>query len=396
MRPNERGTLFCKLDAIDAPAEYGEGRQVWRFIGVEPHEFNSRAFEAGVTAFSLDIDTASINLHSKGLGVYGFCPHPFDCYACSPYIQSWFQIEYRPVGSSYAYLTFGATPPLNLTVTAIKRVEGPSLPTFPKYSAPADIDTASPYRCSSFEVGQGMASMVYNDSEGFLFDAGAGTPIKREKYQSKSAGLPYNHLKDLAASRKLRFFLSHSDSDHWRLLAWDKELRDRVTEYVVPHGLESIPFFDKEVRAQVRELSADLPPLNLGLSANLNFYRTNPPSPTSNNNGLVAVFEKNGEWGLIAGDCVYSEMVMDNNSSVALLVSKNTGYKAVVVPHHGDEHSAAHVPRGTPTGAKAFFSAGNHPTYKHPRASSVKEHKNAGYAKLVNKYPVGIGEVQLI
>lgn len=394
MRPDEHGTLFCKLDAIDAPAEYGEARLVWRFIGVEPHEFNSRAFEEGVTAFSLDIDSESIGLHSTVLNA--FCRHPFDCNACRPNIQSWFQIEYRPVGSSYAYLTFGATPPLSLTVTAIKRAKGLRLPTFPKYSAPTDIDTASKYQCSSFEVGQGMASMVYNESEGFLIDAGAGTPIKREKYQNKSSSLPCNHLKDLAASRKLRFFLSHGDSDHWRLLAWDKQLCDRVTEFVVPHGLESIPFFDKEVRARVRELSADLPQLNLGNSANLNFYRTSPPSPTSNNNGLVAVFENNGDRVLIAGDCVYSEMVKDNNSRVASLVSKNTGYKAVVVPHHGDDKSAAHVPRGTLTGANAFFSAGNHPTYMHPRANSLNEHKNAGYAQLCNKNPLGIREVPLI
>ena len=238
--------------------------------------------------------------------------------------------------------------------------------------------------------------MVYNDSEGFLLDAGAGTPIKRAQYQNKSSGLPYNDLKNLAASRKLRFFLSHGDSDHWRLLAWDKELRDRVTEYVVPHGLELIPFFDKKIRTQVRELSADLQPLHLEPSANLNFYRTKPPKPTSNNNGLVAVFEKNGDRVLIAGDCVYNEMLNDNNLSVASLVSKNSGYKAVVVPHHGDEHSAVHVPLGTPGGAKAFFSAGDHPTYAHPRASSVKKHEKACYTKLVNKNPLGIREVPLI
>lgn len=396
MRPNEHGTLFCKLDAVDAPAEYGEARLVWRFIGVEPHEFKSVAFEEGVTAFSLDIDPKSIGLPSTLLKDFDICSHPFDCNDCSPHIQSWFQIEYRPVGSSYAYQTFGATPPLSLTITAIKWVQGPRLPTFPEYVAPADIDTASPYQCSSFEVGQGMASMVYNDSEGFLFDAGAGTPIKRENYQNKSPGLLCNDLKDLAASRKLRFFLSHGDSDHWRLLAWDKQLCDRVTEYVVPHGLQSIPFFDKEVIAQVRQLSADLSQLNLGNSANLNFYRTRPPRPTSNNNGIVAVFEKNGERVLIAGDCVYGEMVRDNNLRVASLVLVNAGYKAVVVPHHGDEQSAAYVPRGTLTGAKAFFSAGDHPIYKHPRANSLNAHNNAGYALLGNNTPFGIREVPLI
>lgn len=392
MTKNEYGTLFCKLDAINVPAEYGEERQVWRFIGVEPQEFESRAFEEGVTAISLDIDSASIN---RDMEQY-FCPDAVDCSICSPNIQSWFQIDYHLTGSSYAYTTFGATPPLSLTVTAIKMVKGPSLPTFPKYSAPTDIDMASPYRCSSFEVGQGMASIVYNESEGFLLDAGAGTPIKRAKYQNKSSGLPYNDLKNIATSRKLRFFLSHGDSDHWRLLAWDKELRDRVTEYVVPHGLESIPFFDKNVKAQVRELSADLAPLDLGNSAKLYFYRTDPPSPTSNNNGIVAVFEKHRDQVLIAGDCVYSEMVKDNNSSVALLVSSSTAYKAVIVPHHGDEHSAADVPMGTSSGAIAFFSAGDHPTYNHPRPCSVRKHELACYTGLVNKTPLGIREVKLI
>ena len=172
-------------------------------------------------------------------------------------------------------------------------------------------------------------------------------------------------------------------------------MRTNIVEYIVPDGMRSIAFFDRTVRPQVFQLSSHLGPIPLGHATSLSIYRTRPSVPTSNNDGLIAMFEKGGEKVLAAGDCVYKEMLRDTDATVSQLPYDD--YALLVVPHHGDDESAQSVPAASPrVPGTAFFSAGNDPRYLHPRASSENAHAAQLFTNHVNKNPTGITEFPLL
>ncbi|MGH8109974.1 MAG: hypothetical protein ACREO1_14800 [Arenimonas sp.] len=381
------GELFCKLDALDAESEYGETPSA-RLIGVGSKDFNVEAFSEGITAYTIEIPLREIPSEISE----EFCPKSSDCNNCASQLDKWIKVTFLNIAGedSYLFPTFDATEPARISVESMSFENGFTLPQFPIYSPQIVFESNANWTCSSFEVGQGMSSLIYSDTDALLIDAGAGTPIKRSAYINGM--LTKNDLLSLVQTRNVTFILSHGDADHWRMLGWDSSIRARIREYVVPHNMRQITFFDKTVKPWVRQCSGDVQ-LALGNQTTIGVLRTVPTQgrATSNNDGIVILFEKNSKRVLIAGDCVYSELSRDTNTSVAKL--NNNAYEAIVVPHHGDLASAVGVPNAARPGASiAFFSAGNHLSYQHPTPKSISSHTNAGFKNVVNKHSTGIVE----
>jgi len=230
---------------------------------------------------------------------------------------------------------------------------------------------------TAFHVGQGMCSMVSGSTHGVMFDAGAGKPVTRERYL---AGLQRNDLQSSVASLGSipYFVLSHFDNDHWNILAWDKSLRDKVRRVLVPkvskRSGRSVAFFDKEVIHKVEETAACT--LSLGTSAFIEIRRSRPAASDSNGHALISVVDIRGRRALVPGDYVYARMKKDTEASIKQWAAGP--YAAVLVPHHGDEESAKDVPPCM-NGGKAFFSAGTHDTWDHPKQVSIDKHELEHY-----------------
>lgn len=62
--------------------------------------------------------------------------------------------------------------------------------------------------------------------------------------------------------------------------------------------------------------------MNVGLASGqqLRIMRTAPPHRTSNNDGLILLFEDGTRLGLLPGDCVYDDIAADGNTHVSSLL----------------------------------------------------------------------------
>lgn len=376
--------LYCKLELGVATPDYGEPSTCVLLTGVRHRDFNERAFEEGVEAYVVETDFKLAKLCLCG---------DEDCECRVALEGAWIKVTLMPNenGETWVYRAFLGEEPKRYEVIDVEIVSGPQLPDFPDKD---DVEfaggTAAPYSLSGFEVGQGMASLIYNSSFGYLVDAGAGTPINRPSYLGHGF---VSDLVKLLKPRTNRFFLSHADSDHWRMLVWDAKIERTISDFIVPSGMRPLVFFDVTVKSRTWRWSAPCVRAALYTGQYLEVMRTSPRHPTSNNDGLILLFEDAGERGLLPGDCVYDEIAVDANSHVTALASHS--YAAVVVPHHGDAASARRVPSSS-SAAKAFFSAGNHKGHRHPTPASTKAHNAAGYVNLVNTTPTYIREVRLM
>lgn len=322
--PNKQ-ILYCKLDSTLATQEYGEST-CQRFFGIKPRDFNQESFAKGVEIFTLDIINNTRNLRLQMLNG-GVCDDMSSCSICYSSSTEWVMVTYTfdENGDSQLYRSFisESSDAENSTlshfetvhVLDIRGVAGFEVIDFKAFQQPEPLKYNSTFEMLSFSVGQGMATLIHNERIGYLIDAGAGTPIKRPNYPA----LARNDLIKLVRNLKLTFFLSHGDSDHWRLLEWDPILRDSIQAFVVPKGLRFISFFDISVKSKVFSISGNS---RFQLSSNtyLNIFRTDPVKPSSNNDGLVACFEKADKKALITGDCVYTDLYQDKNSAVKSLV----------------------------------------------------------------------------
>ncbi|CAN7596196.1 hypothetical protein [Polaromonas sp. LjRoot131] len=371
-----------------------------RFIGVQSKDFNEAAFSEDGDSNGVETFVFDVHKQARGNGaprsavpriLEMLCNLPEDCEICYGQLQEWYRIDFHTdvEGRSYFYPTFGRADPSPVTVRSITRLAGPKLTKFRTYSY-VPGSSSKTFALSTFEVGQGMASLIYSESEGFLIDAGAGTPIRRDAYVKNQ--LSCNQLLDRVQGKQLRFFLSHADTDHWRMLGWDDRLIAQIKEFVIPSDMKSVAFFDIKVKSKVRELASHLT-ISLTSDTTLSIFRTDPPRKTSNNDGLVFVFEKKRKKALLAGDCTYVEMLQDGNIDVRQL--PHFKYVAVVVPHHGDERSSKNVPLAEARGI-AFFSAGNHAKFRHPRKPSKDAHQLQGFKNHIQKNPTGIREKKLM
>lgn len=245
----------------------------------------------------------------------------------------------------------------------------------------------------SFHVGQGMCSFLTDGKTGFLLDAGAGTPIRRGEYIKNN----YNHIKNdlwklIEHIDNVFVVISHPDSDHWRLLAWDVRIAGKINNIYIPHDTKSITWIDSEIKKKVKSVSE-----NIYFRANncvLYVFRSNPSKITDNNDCLVCLYRQgNGKYILQSGDYVYSEMQRDSNLRIKNL--SNLDYNAVIVPHHGDAASSFSIFPASGDSASAFFSAGDHLGYNHPTWDSLIGHMMKGYNLILDNMTKEIKAVKL-
>lgn len=380
-RPEQQ--LFCRIEAFDVEREFGEGNCT-RFVGVEQAFFLAQQFASGVKTFVLDVTGEIANSSVE------ICVKHDDCPSCYAIRDRWYEVSYtceyaKGEENGSIVSTFGETAGQEVRVTRIRQVDGPDLPPFPEYEQPVTISWDASWRCTGFEVGQGMASAIHNSHRVFLMDAGAGTPITRKSYAAGT--LTRYGIRELVAGKEVEFILSHGDDDHWRLLRWDPGLVKSVKRFIVPKGNVPLAFYDIAIASKVFEISSHRT-IGLTTASSIRLLRTKPAKPTSNNDCIVVSFVRDGVRLLFPGDCVYLNLACDNDPDVRQLTCLS--YRAVVVPHHGDECSAKSVPVADSASSVAFFSAGCHLRYQHPTAISRKTHKEAGYTEALNKYPSGI------
>jgi beta-lactamase superfamily II metal-dependent hydrolase len=258
-----------------------------------------------------------------------------------------------------------------------------------------DFGAGHPWSFRTFHVGQGMCSLLSDGNEhGILLDAGAGTPVTRPKYLSAAPVMPNDLRKRLDKLTNVDLVLSHADRDHWCLLSWDKDLRDKVQNIYLPHGAKSIAMRDGAVIDKVQPIKG----INYFLKGGgtLTVLRSRPADVNSNTDCLVSVYrcEKDAHLVLQSGDYVYEDMKIDKNSLISTL-DKDL-YTAIVVPHHGDKASANDVfAARVPGHSIAFFSAGDNIRYGHPTNVSREAHEKARYREICDQTINHIQEIQL-
>lgn len=402
----EHWTFYCQVDTYLARKDYLRAGRCVRFVGVEQHDYDrlmQGEYEKGVRTFVVDVDISSFlkSAHSKIWKMENRFHADMLAFLELELNDGpvWFKVtaEASKTGRSYFYSTFSASLPTFLAARSVKRTSVPNLRAQPALSHELSgfLEAKGAHRLaklansygelqfSAFHVGQGMCSMVHDMRHGVMFDAGAGKPVTRERYL---AGLGKNELRTLVTGLNSipYFVLSHFDADHWNMLAWDKELRDKVEAILVPkvsnRSARSVAFFDVEVLDRVEETETAWIPLGGG--STVESRRSQPSFSDSNGNALVSVVDIEGRRVLVSGDYVYSRMLTDTDPAIGAWA---TGpYSAVMVPHHGDEASAAKVP-SCARGGKAFFSAGTHETWCHPRKVSIVNHEARGYEAIRRK-----------
>ncbi len=189
--------------------------------------------------------------------------------------------------------------------------------------------------------------------------------------------------------------LSHADSDHWRLLAWDSSLRKKINNIYVPSNAKSLVLKDKEMIKKVTEVETYR--FNLSGGDSLDVFRSNPTRQDDNTNCLVSLYTsaRYKQYALFSGDYVYRDMNNDKNPNISSLSTKH--YCAIVVPHHGDAASSINVFKpSVPDTSIAFFSAGDHKYYGHPTLQSTEAHLNAQFKVIQDKNIAHIEAIQLI
>lgn len=412
-------TFYCQIDTYLGRKDYLRGGRCVRLIGVNKSDYY-RLIEGehheGVRTFIIDIDASRFPSLTYSKSEKSRISYSDKAKKLEQQLNDeshWYEIniEIDNLGYSYFYPTFSQLPPTRFTVKHIKPTKSPSLdlesenismllkkmPTNDTAKLKKLIECNSKnLTFSAFHVGQGMCSIAYNSDFSVMFDAGAGTPITRKRYL---AGLKKNDLQSLVERLESvpYLVLSHFDNDHWNLLAWSQLLTNSVKNIIVPkvknRSKRSVAFFDKKIKNKVIEASNIVIKFKNNKSS-IEIQRTSPQKSDNNGHCLVSVINIEGKHALAAGDYVYSRMLTDNEPLIKDWHSKKN-YSALIVPHHGDEASAYNIPPCA-TNAVAFFSAGNHKTYNHPRPHSVDVHKKAGFRVVVDKNQQSIIEKKLL
>lgn len=393
--------FIAQVDNYLARKDYQRGGRCVRFIAVHKDSQELMFYEDGVTTYTIDLSywdlLKKLNNHfmltvddgDKNL--------------------SWFYIK-GVVGESknsgYYYETFSDDYPEFFKLLECRAIDQPLA--FGKTLAGEeeelndfilkDFSESSPgnnpsWDFYSFHVGQGMCSLITNGITGVLLDVGAGKPVLRGDYLKKEYGHMQNDLWSFVNGlEKIDVVISHPDSDHWRMLAWDVRISKKVNQIFIPHNTKSIAWKDAKIKHKIVYVSNWLVFTNYNIF--LYVLRSNPTKKTDNTDCLICIFEgPGGGYILQSGDYVYSDMNTDIRHEIRYLL--NLSYDAVVVPHHGDTASASAIFRPSGSNAKAFFSAGNHSGYGHPTSVSLNNHSSMGYTVISNNSLAYIKHVKL-
>lgn len=406
------GELFyCRVDSFRATKDYLQAGLCIRFIGIDAKSKKSIDQGDGIETFIMDIDLWQFaKLVYKRKPNRGTRKLIYSLEFSPEQSTQWYSLLIKPCHQerNYFYSTFSENPPVFFKIEDIQKVDPPNtgiqpssaVPTHTKRSLASSgrwvnesTDTSQLTLCleapyfggdfmfESFHVGQGMCSIVHNGTWGMLLDMGAGKPVLRSKY----AKLHNDLSAATGALKSLNLLISHFDSDHWRLLAWDTNLRDKIQYIYVPSGDRPLAFYDEAIKNKVIEINDTT--IKLATDASLRIYRSVPSKIDSNGQCLVTTFHKNKKNALIPGDYAYQRFASDANPNIRNLLSET--YSAVIVPHHGDYESSKSVVSCIPD-SPAFFSAGTHQGYNHPTLQSVNSHLTKNFNTIENKTEANI------
>ncbi|MNQ53184.1 hypothetical protein D3C85_672170 [compost metagenome] len=398
------GGFFAQLDKVETIQDYSPQQECVRLFGISSNDFENESFldESGCQTYVIDIEAIvfwkAIQLSFR----WGdsFIKHGD---FLSDLGRLWIHVDFEPTlrsTSSYAYVAFTESGPQYINVRAInvlnKKIRLPAL----DEAQPIAMNNARAVASlSTFHVGQGMCSVYTYADQQFLIDAGAGKPVTRQNYQRNyhsDGSIFRNDLRSTLTERNLTAIISHLDSDHWRLLEWDAAICNQVATIFFPIGTSFLALRSSAIVKKVKALDSCTVRFD---SANyLALSRTKPSYSDQNGEGIVVVAACGGLEALLPGDYVYARMHSDHDMDLRVLASQY--YAAVVVPHHGDLESARNVPLPYTWGMLhkpiAFFSAGTHARYRHPRPASLAAHAALGFDVVQNPACPDIIEKRLL
>lgn len=409
--PQEEGTFYCQVETHRGTKDYLQGGRCVRLIAVKPLDFSTDTLLADVTTFTIDIDFWIFSTLEFGVSYWrsvspegrkGIEERDADPRLAAQWLR--LDVKYTRKEKNYLYPTFSTDLPRFFEVVSLQPHGGPTIPALPvTYFAggttQGSVSEEWPFGDNgqsnqgfifdTFHVGQGMCSLVHDEHQGILLDMGAGKPVTRDVYQRK---LINNDLSTLVSAMRLLLVISHADSDHWRILAWDPALLSKIDKIYAPSGAISLAMQDKAVNKKIHGLSDTT--WHLSSNTTIQFWKSEPSCDDENGRCLVAVFDRDGDQVLVPGDYVYKRFKSDANNGINTL--HKSRYLAVVVPHHGDEASAQDVIPPAGVDAKAFFSAGTHQGWRHPTDNSLKAHENAKFKNISDPVQTNIVRVNLI
>lgn len=405
----ESSVFFCQVDSFRAFKDYQKNGRCVRLLAVPEYQFSQASVESelGVQVISIEVSYWEFYRLAYGNGRVPAKSVRDKIDILDEDVEErskWYRLEVdwnAPHRHGYAYPTFGDDDPRffellscsaaieKLSLAPAPLVENKLLVVGERPEGVMFNNNESNWTLSAFHVGQGMCSIVSNGNEAILLDVGAGTPVTRGLYQKNK--IDNDLAKVIEGVSFIDIVLSHADQDHWRILAWDANLRKKIRHIFVPEGAKSLAFKDPSIRMDIKEVNR----LTFSLSAGsrIEVYRSKPSRNDDNGHCLISTFENKGKKALIAGDYVYDRFRTDANSDVKALV--NEEFDAVVVPHHGDDESAFGIFKAR-DGAVAFFSAGDHKGFGHPTATSRDNHILANYREICDNLCGDIKVVELI
>lgn len=400
------GVIYARVDQLITYQDYSPYDPCLRLIGVDESSFENRAFNGpeGCQTFLIDINLkrgdGAVAIKSLLSGIPGNSRKKYLKYnANSTWLMVRFKLKQNGISESYGYALFQNAAPTYLEIQSIQLVKGPAvkpLAVAPTSQPITRSATSPPKELLAFHVGQGMCSVLQFDNLSYLIDAGAGTPVKREAYSSKvhkHGGTFTNELTNVL-SKRVHMVLSHPDSDHWRLLDWDSAILKKITEIFVPDNVTNIALSDKSIKPKLvptKHLTVNDP---LGVLC-LEAYRSHPIIHDDNGECLVVIATVADKKALLPGDYAYVRMARENLTAISGI--QDLRFDAVMVPHHGDRQSASAVVKPTVAHQSiAFFSAGNHLGYHHPRAQSLTAHHEMQFDVISKKWIDNIIAVKLL
>ena len=404
----KRAVYYGQIDTYTAVKDYQRRGLCLRVFAVDEQDYNAKqlASDEGVPVLALDVSYWQYCRNFLGnRWLNRVNRNEVDVLEGNAEDRRrWYRFEVQQDGArrdGYSYPAFSEEAPQYFELISAKAVDANQalqLRTPPRIgnlqgqvkSIVRDFNSSRQWNLFAFHVGQGMCSLVTDGQNGILLDVGVGTPVVRPQYLHDT-GFKNDLAAALQGLRTVDLVLSHADSDHWRLLAWDQLIRNKIRKIFVPDGAKPIAFQDPAVIKKTFE-SDDIF-FSLSSNSTLRVLRSQPQQINDNSDCLLAVFESAGKRALIGGDYVYRHYKGDGHAVISTLHTLE--FDALVVPHHGDAASAMNIVTARP-GAVAFFSAGTHQKYKHPKDASRRAHIQANFAEICDPKCVDIIERQLI
>jgi beta-lactamase superfamily II metal-dependent hydrolase len=382
--------LIAKFESLQAQtANYGEGIQCLRLHGFQANDLQKITNGQPARIYEIELDVKELLKASCG---------DLRCPTCFPWNvnrrHTWLALMLLPSQNSDScfYPLFGEE---EVTRFSIKRMRYHrsmdrfcSLPNIARQLGaisgilPASLNSGNlRYQFHGIYVGQGMATCLVEEKRAgptIFFDLGGGTPLKKPDYPRYSGKLRALLSKDGGDF----FILSHWDSDHWRIFCWDNLLQSKLQWYAPDTNISDPKFLDPFLQSCLSSGKLKLVDASFATSVSgadgFECYR-HIHKGKKNYDGIYTILylTKEGKrlQSLMTGDLPYSKVLA--HQGVAHL---NDKFNSVVVPHHGDGASRLAVPLpALPKLSIAFFSAGDHAGYNHPRAASINAHTRKTY-----------------